>query len=73
MRNTFFGAVDLETSKREVVHAHRDYWPSALRDEALSFDRDFVENRKLKILFGDKKHYDEQVAEVVSDYIDLAK
>lgn len=50
-----------------------DLWPSELKDEPLSFDRDFVENRKLNIIFSDKTHYDEQVAEVVSDYIDLAK
>jgi hypothetical protein len=25
------------------------------------------------IIFNDKTHYDEQIAEVVSDYIDLAK
>jgi hypothetical protein len=27
----------------------------------------------LNIIFSDKTHYDEQVAEVVTDYIDLAK
>ena len=50
-----------------------DLWPSELKEEPLSFDHDFVENRKLNIIFSDKTHYDEQVAEVVSDYIDLAK
>jgi NTE family protein len=50
-----------------------DLWPSELKEEAISFDHDFVENRKLNIIFSDKTHYDEQVAEVVSDYIDLAK
>jgi NTE family protein len=48
-------------------------WPSELKEEPISFDLDFVENRKLNIMFSDKTHYDEQVAEVVSDYIDLAK
>jgi len=50
-----------------------DLWPSELKEEPISFDHDFVENRKLNIIFSDKTHYDEQVAEVVSDYIDLAK
>lgn len=50
-----------------------DLWPSELKEEPISFDLDFVENRKLNIIFSDKTHYDEQVAEVVSDYIDLAK
>ena len=48
-------------------------WPSELKEEPLSFDHDFVENRKLNVIFSDKTHYDEQVAEVVTDYIDLAK
>ncbi|HET6717556.1 MAG TPA: patatin-like phospholipase family protein [Nitrososphaeraceae archaeon] len=48
-------------------------WPSELKEKPISFDLDFVENRKLNIMFSDKTHYDEQVAEVVSDYIDLAK
>jgi NTE family protein len=48
-------------------------WPAELKEEPLSFDHDFVKNRKLNIIFSDKTHYDEQVAEVVSDYIDLAK
>ncbi len=50
-----------------------DLWPSELKEEPISFDLDFVENRKLGIIFGDKTDYDEQVASVVTDYIDLAK
>jgi predicted acylesterase/phospholipase RssA len=50
-----------------------DLWPSELREEPISLDLDFVENRKLNIIFADKTHYDEQMAEVVSDYIDLTK
>lgn len=48
-------------------------WPSALKEKPLSFDHDFVENRKSGIIFGDRTHYDEQVANFVTDYIDLAK
>jgi hypothetical protein len=50
-----------------------DLWPSELKEKPISFDRDFVENRKWGILFGDKTDYDEQVASFVTDYIDLAK
>jgi predicted acylesterase/phospholipase RssA len=50
-----------------------DLWPSELKEEPISFDRDFVENRKWGILFGDKTDYDEQVANFVTDYVDLAK
>ena len=50
-----------------------DLWPSVLKEDPISFDNDFVENRKLNIIFSDKTHYDEQVANVVTDYIDLAK
>jgi hypothetical protein len=50
-----------------------DLWPSELKEKPISFDRDFVENRKWGIIFGDKTDYDEQVANFVTDYIDLAK
>jgi hypothetical protein len=50
-----------------------DLWPSELKEKPVSFDQDFVENRKLGIIFGDKTDYDEQVANFVTDYIDLAK
>ena len=50
-----------------------DLWPSELKEEPISFDRDFVENRKWGILFGDKTDYDEQVANFVTDYVDLAR
>ena len=50
-----------------------DLWPSELKENPISFDRDFVENRKWDLLLGDKTDYDEQVANVVTDYIDLTK
>ena len=50
-----------------------DLWPSELKEKPISFDRDFVENRKWSIIFGDKTDYDEQVANFVTDYVDLAK
>ena len=50
-----------------------DLWPSELKEDPISFDRDFVENRKWDLLLGDKTAYDEQVANVVTDYIDLTK
>jgi NTE family protein len=50
-----------------------DLWPSKLKEEPISFDRDFVENRKWDLLLADKTHYDEQIANVVTDYVDLAK
>jgi NTE family protein len=50
-----------------------DLWPSELKENPISFDRDFVENRKWDLLLGDKTAYDEQVANVVTDYIDLTK
>ena len=48
-------------------------WPSELKENPISFDRDFVENRKWDLLFATKQHYDEQIANVVTDYIDLTK
>jgi NTE family protein len=50
-----------------------DLWPSELKEKPISFDRDLVENRKWGIIFGDRTDYDEQVANFVTDYIDLAK
>jgi predicted acylesterase/phospholipase RssA len=50
-----------------------DLWPSELKEKPISFDHDFVENRKSSIIFGDRTDYDEQVANFVTDYIDLAK
>ena len=50
-----------------------DLWPSELNEEPVSFDLDFVDNRKYGIQFGDKTSYDEQVANVVTDYIDLGR
>jgi len=50
-----------------------DLWPSELKEKPISFDRDFVENRKWGIIFGDRTDYDEQVANFVTDYVDLVK
>ncbi len=50
-----------------------DLWPSELKEDPVSFDRDFVENRKWDLLLGDKTAYDEQIANVVTDYIDLTR
>lgn len=48
-------------------------WPSELKENPISFDRDFVENRKWDLLLADKTHYDEQIANVVTDYVDLVR
>jgi NTE family protein len=48
-------------------------WPSELKQRPISFDLDFVESRKRDLLLGNKTDYDEQVANVVTDYVDLAK
>lgn len=50
-----------------------DLWPSELKEGPISFDRDFVEDRKWDLLLGDKTDYDEQIANVVTDYVDLAR
>lgn len=50
-----------------------DLWPSELREKPISFDRDFVDNRKWDLLLADKTHYDEQIAHVITDYVDLAR
>jgi NTE family protein len=50
-----------------------DLWPSELREDPISFDRDFVENKKWNLILGDKTDYDEQVASVVTDYVDLTR
>ena len=50
-----------------------DLWPSELKEDPVSFDRDFVENKKWNLILGDKTDYDEQVANVVTDYVDLTR
>ena len=50
-----------------------DLWPSELKEKPISFDPDFVEGRKDDILLGDKTDYDEKVANMISDYVDLTK
>ena len=48
-------------------------WPSELKEEPISYDLDFVENRKHDLLLADRTDYDEKVANVVTDYVDLVK
>jgi NTE family protein len=50
-----------------------DLWPSETKEDPVSFDLDFVAARKWDLLLGDKTDYDEQVANVVTDYVDLAR
>jgi len=50
-----------------------DLWPSQLSEDPISFDRDFVENNKWNLILDGKTDYDEQVASVITDYIDLTK
>jgi predicted acylesterase/phospholipase RssA len=50
-----------------------DLWPSELEEQPISFDRDFVEDRKWDIIFGHRTDHDEKVANVVTDYVDLAR
>ncbi len=42
-------------------------------DDEAPIDRDAVENREYDILFNDKTEYDEKVARITSDYIELAE
>ena len=50
-----------------------DLWPSELKEEPISFDRDFIQDRQWDLILSDKTSYDEQVSNVVTDYIDLAR
>jgi hypothetical protein len=50
-----------------------DLWPSELREDPISFDRDFVVDRQWDLILDDKTDYDEQVANVVTDYVDLTR
>jgi NTE family protein len=50
-----------------------DLWPSELKEEPNSYDLDFVENRKHDLLLADRTDYDEKVANVITDYVDLVK
>jgi len=42
-------------------------------DDEVPIDRDAIENREYDILFNDKTEYDEKVACITGDYIELAK
>jgi len=50
-----------------------DLWPTELQEKPISFDLDFVQYRKWDLLLGDKTDYDEQVANIVSDYVHLVR
>lgn len=65
--------VDEENSVPDLEVYIADLWPSELKENPISFDRDFVENRKWDLLLADKTHYDEQIANVVTDYVDLVR
>jgi hypothetical protein len=43
-----------------------DLWPSELRENPISFDRDFVENRKWDLLLADKTHYRHRLFQMLS-------
>jgi NTE family protein len=61
-------------SKNEVPDLEvyiADTWPATMKEEPVSVDNDFTENRKDDLIFGDKTEYDEKVANIVTDYIDL--
>lgn len=65
--------VDEENNVPDLEVYIADLWPSELKESPISFDRDFVENRKWDLLLADKTHYDEQIANVVTDYVDLVR
>jgi hypothetical protein len=48
-------------------------WLSKLEEEPISHDLDFLENRKHDLLLADRTDYDEKVAHIVIDYVDLVK
>jgi len=50
-----------------------DLWPTELKEDPISFDRDFVANKEWNLILDGKTDYDEQVASVITDYVDLTK
>jgi NTE family protein len=48
-----------------------DTWPTSMKDGPASLDNDFIEDRRYDLIFGGKTEYDEKVANIVTDYIDL--
>ena len=50
-----------------------DLWPSELKENPISFDRDFVANKEWNLILDGKTDYDEQVASVITDYVDLTR
>ncbi len=48
-------------------------WLSELKEEPISYDLDFLENRKHDLFLADRTDYDEKVADIVTDYVDLVK
>ena len=60
----------IQEEKQEVV---ANLWLSELKEEPISYDLDFLENRKHDLLLADRTDYDEKVAHIVTDYVDLVK
>jgi NTE family protein len=50
-----------------------DIWPSELKEDSISFGRDFVANKEWNLILDGKTDYDEQVASVITDYVDLTR
>jgi NTE family protein len=48
-----------------------DVWPT--KEENLPIDHDGVMDRNYDYLLSDKTHYDEKVANIVSDYVTIVK
>jgi hypothetical protein len=60
----------IQEEKQEVV---ANLWSSELKEEPISYDIDFLENRKHDLVHADRTDYDEKVAHIVTDYVDLVK
>jgi NTE family protein len=72
------GEEDAEDDENDVPDLEvyiANLWPSELKEEEepISYDLDFVENRKHDLLLSDRTDYDEKVADIVTDYVDLVK
>lgn len=60
----------IQEEKQEVV---ANLWLSELKEEPISYDLDFLENRKHDLLLADRTDYDEKVAHIITDYVALVK
>jgi NTE family protein len=67
------GGKDDENDVPDLEVYIANLWPSQLKEEPISYDLDFVENRKHDLLLADRTDYDEKVADIVTDYVDLVK